>query len=199
MLVPASAPFSFSWANGAEEAIEDACPNLVAFSFSWTNVSEEVAQTDFSAQSRPWPIPAGGDDGAEEAFPRALAMLVISSLGPLQSKPRTDAPENAVRCMCPCSALHSSSQRAAFAIAVRCVFLFTVGGGHWAAYSVSVPRLRHHSWVCTAMNWAPGFGGAWHGAKDFSNRIEKYRKKRFFGKKSGQDGWICHRILINLQ
>ena len=87
-------------------------------------------------------------------------------------------------------------QRIAFAIAARCVcpcsavrFLSYRGSGHQAAYSVPVPRLQHHFWVCTAMNWAPDFGGAWHGAKDFSNRIGKYRKKRFFGKKKWA-GWL---------
>ena len=124
---PASAPFSFSWTNGAEEAIEAACPTSAPFSFSWANGSGEVAQTDFSALARLWSIPAGGDDGAGEAFPRALAMPVTHTLGPLQPKPRSSAPENAVRCMCSCSALHLPSQRAAYAHAARCVFCLTVG------------------------------------------------------------------------
>lgn len=95
--------------------------------FSWTNRADEVAQTDFSALARLWFIPAGGDDGAGEAFPRALAMPVTHTLGPLQPKPRSSAPENAVRCMCSCSALHLPSQRAAYAHAARCVFCLTVG------------------------------------------------------------------------
>lgn len=111
---PTSAPFPFSWANGAGEAIGDACFLSSPFPFSWANGADEVVQTDFSALSRLWSIPAGGDDGAGEAFPRALAMPVTHSLCPLQPKPRSSAPENAVRCMCPCSALHSPSQRAAF-------------------------------------------------------------------------------------
>lgn len=124
---PASVPFSSSWANGVEEAIEDACPTSVPFPFFWANGVEEVRQTDSSALARLWSIPAGGDDGAGEAFPRALAMPVTHILGPLQSKPRSSASENAVRCMCPCSALHSPSQRAAYAHAARCVFCLTVG------------------------------------------------------------------------
>lgn len=128
---PASVPFLFSWANRVEEAIEDACPASAPFSFSWANRADEVAQTDFSALARLWFIPAGGDDGAGEAFPRALAMPVTHTLGPLQSKPRSSAPENAVRCMCPCSALHLSSQRAAYVDAVRCVFCLTVGRVIW--------------------------------------------------------------------
>lgn len=124
---PTSAPFSFSWANGAGEAIGDACFISSPFPFSWANVADEVVQTDFSALSRLWSIPADGDDGAGEAFPRALAMPVTHSLCPLQPKPRSSAPENAVRCMCPCSALHSPSQRTAYAHAARCVFCLTVG------------------------------------------------------------------------
>lgn len=193
------ASFLFSWVNGTGEAIGEACSISSPFPFSWANRADEVAQTDFSALARLWSIPAGGDDGAGEAFPRALAMPVTHSLGPLQPKPRSSAPENAVRCMCPCSALHLPSQRAAYAHAAPCVFLSYRGSGHQAAHSVPVPMLRHHSSVCTVMNWAPDFGVAWHGAKDFSNRIKIYRKKRFFGKKSGQGGWIYHRILINLQ
>lgn len=123
----ASAFFSSSWANGVEEAIEDACPTSVPFSFFWANGVEEVRQTDSSALARLWSIPAGGDDGAGEAFPRALAMPVTHTLGPLQPKPRSSAPENAVRCMCSCSALHLPSQRAAYAHAARCVFCLTVG------------------------------------------------------------------------
>lgn len=124
---PTSAPFPFSWVNGAGEAIGDACPTSAPFSFSRVNGTDEVAQTDFSALSRLWSIPADGDDGAGEAFPRALALPVTHSLCPLQPKPRSSAPENAVRCMCPCSALHSPSQRAAYAHAARCVFCLTVG------------------------------------------------------------------------
>ena len=185
----ASVSFSFSWAIGVEEAIEDACPTSVIFSFSGVNGSDEVVQTDSSALARLWSIPAGGDDGAGEAFPRALALPVTHTLGPLQSKPRSSAPENAVRCMCPCSALHSPSQRAAFAIAVRCVFLFAVGGGNWAAHSVPVPRLRHHSWVCTAMIWAPDFGGAWHGVKDFQQSYRKIPQKAVLWQKKWA-GWL---------
>lgn len=124
---PTSAPFPFSWANGTGEAIGDACPTSAPFSFSRVNGTDEVAQTDFSALSRLWSIPADGDDGAGEAFPRALAMPVTHTLGLLQPKPRSSAPENAVRCMCPCSALHSPLQRAAYAHAARCVFCLTVG------------------------------------------------------------------------
>lgn len=121
------ASFLFFWVNGIGEAIGEACSISSPFPFSWANRADEVAQTDFSALARLWSIPAGGDDGAGEAFPRALAMPVTHTLGPLQSKPRSSAPENAVRCMCPCSALHLPSQRAAYADAARCVFLFTVG------------------------------------------------------------------------
>lgn len=124
---PTSAPFSFSWANGAGEAIGDACFISSPFSFFWANRADEVVQTDFSALARLWSIPAGGDDGAGEAFPRALALPVTHSLCPLQPKPRSSAPENAVRCMCSCSALHLPSQRAAYAHAARCVFCLTVG------------------------------------------------------------------------
>lgn len=124
---PTSAPFPFSWVNGTGEAIGEACSTSSPFPFSWANGADEVVQTDFSALARLWSIPAGGDDGAGEAFPRALALPVTHSLGPLQSKPRSSAPENAVRCMCPCSALHSPSQRAAYAHAARCVFCLTVG------------------------------------------------------------------------
>lgn len=124
---PTSAPFPFSWANGAGEAIGDACFISSPFSFSWANGADEVVQTDFSALARLWSVPAGGDDGAGEAFPRALALPVTHSLCPLQPKPRSSAPENAVRCMCPCSALHSPSQRTAYAHAARCVFCLTVG------------------------------------------------------------------------
>lgn len=122
-----SAPFPFSWVNGTGEAIGDACFISSPFPFSWANRADEVAQTDFSALARLWSIPAGGDDGAGEAFPRALAMPVTHTLGPLQSKPRSSAPENAVRFMCPCSALHLPSQRAAYAHAAPCVFCLTVG------------------------------------------------------------------------
>lgn len=122
-----SASFLFSRANGTEEPLEKLAPPPRHSPFSWANRADEVTQTDSSALPRPWFIPASGDDGAEEAFPRALAMPVISSLGQLQSKPRSSAPENAVRCMCLCSALHLPSQRAAYAHAAPCVFLFTVG------------------------------------------------------------------------
>ena len=121
------ASFLFSRANGTGEAIGEACSTSSPFSFSWANGADEVVQTDFSALSRLWSIPAGGDDGAGEAFPRALALPVTHSLCPLQPKPRSSAPENAVRCMCPCSALHSPSQRTAYAHAARCVFCLTVG------------------------------------------------------------------------
>lgn len=124
---PILASFLFSWVNGIGEAIGEACFISSPFPFSWTNRADEVAQTDFSALARLWSIPAGGDDGAGEAFPRALAMPVTHTLGPLQPKPRSSAPENAVRCMCPCSALHLPSQRAAYAHAARCVFCLTVG------------------------------------------------------------------------
>lgn len=104
------------------------------------------------------------------------------------------------------SAVHVPMQCGAFVIAARCDsrcsalrFSFHRGAARRAAHSVPVPRLLHHSWVCTAMNWAPGFDGARDGGNISGNRIEKYRKKRFFGQKSGQDGWIYHRILINLQ
>lgn len=124
---PTSASFPFSWANGTGETIGDACFISSPFPFSWANGADEVVQTDFSALARLWSIPAGGDDGAGEAFPRALALPVTHSLCPLQPKLRSSAPENAVRCMCPCSALHSPSQRAAYAHAARCVFCLTVG------------------------------------------------------------------------
>ena len=137
---PTSAPFSFSWANGAG-AIGDACFISSPFSFFWANRADEVVQTDFSALSRLWSVPAGGDDGAGEAFPRALALPVTHSLCPLQPKPRSSAPENAVRCMCPCSALHSPSQRAAYAHAARCVFCLTVG-------RVIGQRIPHPSRCC---------------------------------------------------
>ena len=142
--------------------------------FSWTNRADEVAQTDFSALARLWFIPAGGDDGAGEAFPRALAMPVTHTLGPLQPKPRSSAPENAVRCMCPCSALRFLSYR---------------GSGHQAAHSVPVPRLQHHSWVCTAMNWAQDFGGAWHGAKDFQQLYRKIQQNAVLWAKKWA-GWL---------
>lgn len=155
---PTSAPFPFSWVNGTGEAIGDACSTSSPFPFSWANGADEVVQTDFSALARLWSIPAGGDDGVGEAFPRALALPVTYSLCPLQPKPRSSAPENAARCVCPCSALR---------------FLFHRGTGHRAAHSVPVPRLRHHSSVRAVMNWAPDFGGAWHGAPDF---LQSYRK-----------------------
>ena len=121
------ASFLFSRANGTGEAIGDACSTSSPFPFSWANGTDEVVQTDFSTLSRLWSVPAGGDDGAGEAFPRALALPVTHTLGPLQPKPRSSAPENAVRCMCSCSALHLPSQRAAYAHAARCVFCLTVG------------------------------------------------------------------------
>lgn len=124
---PTSAPFPFSWVNGTGEAIGDACFTSSPSPFSWANGADEVVQTDFSALARLWSILAGGDDGAGEAFPRALALPVTHFLCPLQPKPRSSAPENAVRCMCPCSALHSPSQRAAYAHAARCVFCLTAG------------------------------------------------------------------------
>lgn len=122
-----SASFLFSRANGTEEPLEKLAPPPRHSPFSWANGSDEVVQNDFSALARLWSIPAGGDDGAGEAFPRALAMPVTHTLGPLQPKPRSSAPENAVRCMCSCSALHLPSQRAAYAHAARCVFCLTVG------------------------------------------------------------------------
>ena len=122
-----SASFLFSRANGTEEPLEKLAPPPRHSPFSWTNRADEVAQTDFSALARLWSIPAGGDDGAGEAFPRALAMPVTHTLGPLQPKPRSSAPENAVRCMCSCSALHLPLQRAAYAHAAPCVFCLTVG------------------------------------------------------------------------
>lgn len=121
------ASFLFSRANGTGEAIGEACSISSPFPFSWANGTDEVVQTDSSALARLWSIPAGGDDGAGEAFPRALAMPVTHTLGPLQPKPRSSAPENAVRCMCSCSALHLPSQRAAYAHAAPCVFCLTVG------------------------------------------------------------------------
>ena len=136
-----SASFLFSRANGTGEAIGEACSTSSPFPFSWTNRADEVVQTDFSALSRLWSIPAGGDDGAGEAFPRALALPVTHSLCPLQPKPRSSAPENAVRCMCPCSALHSPSQRTAYAHAARCVFCLTVG-------RVIGQRIPHPSRCC---------------------------------------------------
>lgn len=116
-----SASFLFSRANGTEEPLEKLASPPRHSPFSWANRADKVAQTDFSALSWPWFIPAGGDDGAGEAFPRALAMPVTHTLGLLQPKPRSSAPENAVRCMCSCSALHLPSQRAAYAHAARCV------------------------------------------------------------------------------
>ena len=135
------ASFLFSRANGTGEAIGDACPTSSPFPFSWANGTDEVVQTDFFALARLWSIPAGGDDGAGEAFPRALALPVTHSLCPLQPKPRSSAPENAVRCMCPCSALHSPSQRTAYAHAARCVFCLTVG-------RVIGQRIPHPSRCC---------------------------------------------------
>lgn len=126
-----SASFLFSRANGTGEAIGEACSISSPFPFSWANRADEVAQTDSSALSRLWSIPAGGDDGAGEAFPWALALPVTHTLGPLQPKPRSSTPENAVRCMCSCSALHLPSQRAAYAHAARCVFCLTVGRVIW--------------------------------------------------------------------
>ena len=122
-----SASFLFSRANGTEEPLEKLCSISAPFSFSWANGAEEVTQTESSALPRLGDIPLGGDDGAGEAFPRALAMPVTHTLGPLQPKPRSSAPESAVRCMCSCSALHLPSQRAAYAHAARCVFCLTVG------------------------------------------------------------------------
>ena len=122
-----SASFLFSRANGTEEPLEKLAPPPRHSPFSWANGSDEVVQTDSSALARLWSIPAGGDDGAGEAFPRALAMPVTHTLGPLQPKPRSSAPENAVRCMCSCSALHLPLQRAAYAHAARCVFCLIVG------------------------------------------------------------------------
>lgn len=82
------------------------------------------------------------------------------------------------------SAVHVPMQRIAFAIAARCVcpcsalrFLSYRGSGHQAAHSVPVPMLRHHSSVRAVMNWAPDFGGAWHGAKDFQQSYRKIRQK----------------------
>lgn len=121
------ASFLFSRANGTGEAIGEACSTSSPFPFSWVNGADEVAQTDFSALARLWSIPAGGDDGAGEASPQTMATPVISSLGPPQSKSCSSAPENSVRCMCPCSALHSPSQRAAIADAACCIFCLTVG------------------------------------------------------------------------
>lgn len=135
------ASFLFSRANGTGEAIGDACSTSSPFPFSWANGTDEVVQTDFSALARLWSIPAGGDDGAGEAFPRALALPVTHSLCPLQPKPRSSAPENAVRCMCSCSALHLPSQRAAYAHAARCVFCLTVG-------RVIGQRIPHPSRCC---------------------------------------------------
>ena len=184
-----SASFLFSRANGTEEPLEKLAPPPRHSPFSWTNRADEVAQTDFSALARLWSIPAGGDDGAGEAFPRALAMPVTHTLGPLQPKPRSSAPENAVRCICSCSALHLPSQRAAYAHAAPCVFLSYRGSGHQAAHSVPVPMLQHHSWVCTAMNWAQDFGGAWHGAKDFQQLYRKIQQNAVLWAKKWA-GWL---------
>lgn len=150
----ASAPFSFSWANGSEEAIEAACPASALFSFSWANGTEEVRQSDFSVLSRPWPIPVSGDDGAEEAFPRALAMPVISSLSPLQSKPRSCAPENAVRCIRHRSALRQPMQRAAF-------FFSPWGGSSGCAFrpgpeAASSLLGMHSDELGTRLRWGTG-------------------------------------------
>lgn len=186
---PTSAPFPFSWVNETGEAIGDACFLSSPFPFSWANGADEVAQTDFSALSRLWSIPADGDDGAGEAFPRALVLPVTHSLCPLQPKPRSSAPENAVRCMCPCSALHSPSQRAAYAHAARCPFLSYRGSGHRAAHSVPIPMLRHHSSVCIVMNWAPDFGGAWHGTPDFLQLHRKIPQKAVLRQKKWA-GWL---------
>lgn len=128
------ASFLFSRANGTEEPLEKLAPPPHHSPFSWTNRADEVAQTDFSALARLWFIPADGDDGAGEAFPRALAMPVTHTLGPLQSKPRSSAPENAVRCMCPCSALHLPSQRAAYAHAAPRVFVLSWVGSSGSAF-----------------------------------------------------------------
>ena len=169
-----SASFLFSRANGTEEPLEKLAPPPRHSPFSWTNRADEVAQNDFSALARLWSIPAGGDDGAGEAFPRALAMPVTHAPGPLQPKPRSSAPENAVRCICSCSALRFLSYR---------------GSGHQAAHSVPVPMLRHHSSVCAAMNWAQDFGGAWHGAKDFQQLYRKIQQNAVLWAKKWA-GWL---------
>jgi len=49
--------------------------------------------------------------------------------------------------------------------------------------------LRHHSWVCTAMNWAQDFGGAWHGAKDFQQSYRKIPQKAVLWQKKWA-GWL---------
>ncbi len=170
-------------------AIGEACSISSPFLFSWANRADEVAQNDFSALARLWSIPAGGGEGAGEAFPRALAMPVTHTLGPLQPKP----PQFCSRKR---SAVHVPMQRIAFAIAARCVcscsavrFLSYRGSGHQAAHSVPVPMLRHHSSVCTVMNWAPGFGRAWHGAKDFQQTYRKILQKAVLWQKKWA-GWL---------
>lgn len=94
------------------------------------------------------------------------------------------------------SAVHVPMQRIAFAIAARCVcpcsalrFLSYRGTGHRAAHSVPIPRLRHHSSVCTVMNWASDFGGAWHGAPDFLQSYRKIPQKAVLRQKKWV-GWL---------
>lgn len=94
------------------------------------------------------------------------------------------------------SAVHVPMQRIAFAIAARCVcpcsalrFLSYRGAGHRTAHSVPIPRLRHHSSVCIVMNWAPDFGGAWHGTPDFLQLHRKIPQKAVLRQKKWV-GWL---------
>lgn len=112
------------------------------------------------------------------------------------SHPRPAAAKAPQFCSRKRSAVHVLMQRIAFAIAARCVcpcsalrFLSYRGLGHQAAHSVPVPMLQHHSLVCTAMIWAPDFGGAWHGAKDFQQSYRKIPQKAVLWKKKWA-GWL---------
>lgn len=186
---PASAFFSSSWANGVEEAIEDACPTSVPFPFFWANGVEEVRQTDSSALPRPWSIPAGGGGGCRGSLSSGIGNAC-------DFLPRPAAAKVPQFCSRKRSVLHVPMQRIAFAIAARCVcrcsalrFSFHRGTVRRAAYSVPVPRLQHHSSVCTVMNWAPGFGRAWHGAKDFQQTYRKIPQKAVLWQKK-RAGWL---------
>ena len=127
-----------------------------------------------------------------------LTPSVRCSQSPAVLPPKTQrgACVHAAHCIRHRSALHSPSQRIAFAIAARCVcpcsalrFLSYRGSGHRTAHSVPIPRLRHHSSVCTVMNWASDFGGAWHGAADFLQLYRKIPQKAVLWQKKWI-GWL---------
>lgn len=112
------------------------------------------------------------------------------------SHPRPAAAKAPQFCSRKRSAVHVPMQRIAFAIAARCVcpcstvrFLSRRGSGHQAAHSVPVPMLRHHSSVRAVMNWAPDFGRAWHGAKDFQQTYRKIPQKAVLWQKKWA-GWL---------